>query len=104
MPDLLAALGLAQLKKAEAFYQRRREIAETYLHRFAGTEELEMPPTGGVNATHAWHLFILRLRQEMLAAGRSHLIRELKEAGIGTSVRCIPLHFDPTYRNVYCHS
>ena len=104
MPDLLAALGLAQLKKAEAFYQRRREIAETYLHRFAGTEELEMPPTGSVNATHGWHLFILRLRQEMLAVGRSDLIRELKEAGIGTSVHFIPLHLHPYYRERYGYS
>jgi dTDP-4-amino-4,6-dideoxygalactose transaminase len=30
MPDLAAALGLAQLRKAEAFHQRRMEIARRY--------------------------------------------------------------------------
>ena len=34
MPDLLAALGLAQLKKADAFHQRRCEIADTLYSAF----------------------------------------------------------------------
>jgi dTDP-4-amino-4,6-dideoxygalactose transaminase len=104
MPDVLAALGLAQLRKAEVFHQRRIEIANTYLRRFSGIEELEMPPAGGVNTTHSWHLFILRLRPEMLTVNRSELIRQLKEAGIGTSVHFIPLHLHPYYRDRYGYS
>ncbi|MFI5073254.1 MAG: DegT/DnrJ/EryC1/StrS family aminotransferase [Terriglobales bacterium] len=101
MPDLLAALGLAQLKKAEAFHQRRREIAEFYLRRFSSIEELQMPPTGNVNTVHSWHLFILRLRPEALSSSRSDLIQQLKQAGIGSSVHFIPLHLHPYYRDHY---
>jgi dTDP-4-amino-4,6-dideoxygalactose transaminase/lipopolysaccharide/colanic/teichoic acid biosynthesis glycosyltransferase len=101
MPDLLAALGVAQLKKAEAFHQRRCEIADTYLRRFAGIEELEMPPTGSANTIHSWHLFILRIRPEMLTIGRSDFIQQLKQEGIGTSVHFIPLHLHPYYRDRY---
>jgi perosamine synthetase len=101
MPDVLAALGLAQLKKAEAFHQRRREIADLYLRRLSGIEELEMPPTGDANVIHSWHLFILRLRPEMLAIGRNDLVHHLKQAGIGTSVHFIPLHLHPYYRDRY---
>lgn len=101
MPDVLAALGLTQLKKAEAFHERRREIADLYLERLSGIEELEMPPTGDENRTHSWHLFILRLRPEMLAIGRNDLINHLKQAGIGTSVHFIPLHLHPYYRDRY---
>ena len=104
MPDLLAALGLAQLKKAEAFHQRRREIADIYLQRLSRIEELEMPPTGNVNTTHSWHLFILRLRSKMLASSRDDLVHQLKQAGIGTSVHFIPLHLHPYYRNRYGYS
>ena len=104
MPDLLAALGLAQLRKAEAFHQRRSEIADTYLRTFSGMEELELPPAGDANRTHAWHLFILRLRPEMLKVSRSESIRQLKEAGIGTSVHFIPLHLHPYYREHYGYS
>jgi len=104
MPDLLAALGLAQLKKAEGFHQRRREIADFYLRRFSNIEELKMPPTGDVNTTHSWHLFILRLRSEMLSRNRGDLIQQLKEAGIGSSVHFIPLHLHPYYRDRYGYS
>lgn len=104
MPDLLAALGLAQLKKAEAFHQRRCEIADFYLRRFSSIEELTMPPTGAVNTTHSWHLFILRLRSEMLSRSRGDLIQQLKEAGIGSSVHFIPLHLHPYYRDRYGYS
>jgi dTDP-4-amino-4,6-dideoxygalactose transaminase len=98
MPDILAAVGLAQLKKAEAFQQRRREIADIYLQRLSRVEELEMPPTGDINTTHSWHLFILRLRSKMLASSRDDLVHQLKQAGIGTSVHFIPLHLHPYYR------
>lgn len=104
MPDLLAALGVAQLKKAEAFHQRRSEIADTYLRKFVGIEELEMPPTGNANTSHAWHLFILRIRPEMLTIGRGDVIRQLKQEGIGTSVHFIPLHLHPYYRNSHGYS
>ncbi len=104
MPDLLGALGLAQLKKAEAFHKRRREIADFYLRRFSGIEELEIPPTGNRNTTHSWHLFILRLRPEMLSSCRDDLIHQLKQAGIGSSVHFIPLHLHPYYRDRYGYS
>jgi dTDP-4-amino-4,6-dideoxygalactose transaminase len=104
MPDILAALGLAQLKKAEAYQQRRCEIAERYRRSFSRIEELEMPPAGGDNSKHSWHLFILRLRPEMLSITRSEFIRELKSAGIGTSVHFIPLHRHPYYREQYGYS
>jgi dTDP-4-amino-4,6-dideoxygalactose transaminase len=104
MPDLLAAIGVAQLKKADAFHQRRQQIAETYLHRLGKMDELEMPPTGNSNKTHSWHLFILRLRPSMLEINRSEMIRQLKECGIGTSVHFIPLHLHPYYQQTFGYS
>jgi dTDP-4-amino-4,6-dideoxygalactose transaminase len=104
MPDLLAAIGVVQLKKADAFHQRRRHISETYLHRLGKIDELEMPPTGGSDKTHSWHLFILRLRPSMLAINRSEMIRQLKECGIGTSVHFIPLHLHPYYQQTFGYS
>jgi dTDP-4-amino-4,6-dideoxygalactose transaminase len=104
MPDLLAAMGSAQLKKAEAFHKRRCEIADCYLRRFSQVVELELPPTGNANNTHSWHLFILRIRPKMLAISRGDLIRQLKLVGVGTSVHFIPLHLHPYYRDRYGYS
>jgi dTDP-4-amino-4,6-dideoxygalactose transaminase len=104
MPDLLAAIGVVQLKKADAFHRRRCQISETYLHRLGKIDELEMPPTGSSDKTHSWHLFILRLRPSMLEINRSEMIRQLKECGIGTSVHFIPLHLHPYYQQKFGYS
>jgi dTDP-4-amino-4,6-dideoxygalactose transaminase len=97
MPDLLAAIGLAQLRKADRFYQRRREIALLYLNHLSAMEELEMPPLAD---GHSWHLFILRLRSGSNGS-RDQLIESLKQAGVGTSVHFIPLHMHSYYQSHY---
>ena len=98
MPDLLAAIGLEQLRKADRFHQRRQQIALLYLDLLSTVEELEMPPFA---EGHSWHLFIVRLRSPLLNISRSAFIEELKSAGIGTSVHFIPLHVHPYYRSRY---
>jgi perosamine synthetase len=101
MPDLLAALGVAQLRKAEEFHRRRCEIADRYLRAFCDLEELELPPESEDPSSHSWHLFILRLRPELLSIRRDDFISQLKRSGIGTSVHFIPLHLHPFYQQRY---
>jgi perosamine synthetase len=98
LPDLLAAVGVAQLRKADQFHRRRREIALRYLEVFSAMDELEMPP---VAEGHSWHLFVVRLRTEFLRRTRQEFIDDLKHAGIGTSVHFIPLHLHSYYHGRY---
>jgi dTDP-4-amino-4,6-dideoxygalactose transaminase len=101
LPDLLAAVGTAQLKKADLFWQQRSAIAAYYEKALGQCEELEMPPGGQEGSQHSWHLFILRLRPELLTIDRNKFIEELKTAGVGTSVHFIPLHRHPYYVREY---
>lgn len=98
MPDLLAAIGQAQLQKADWFHRRRRTIASLYRVLLSSVDELEMPP---FSDGHSWHLFILRLRPALLGKDRNEFIEDLKDAGIGTSVHFIPLHLHSLYRRRY---
>ena len=101
LPDVLAALGLAQLRKSDRFFQERLAIAQLYRSQLAEVEELEMPPTGPAGGQHAWHLFILRIRPELLELDRNTFIEQLKAKGIGTSVHFIPLHRHSYYQRTY---
>src|SRR5882724_3549658 len=101
LPDLLAAVGVAQLKKADLFWQQRSEIAAFYRQNLSQFEELQLPPVGRNGDDHAWHLFILRLRPDLLSIARNEMIEELKADGIGTSVHFIPLHRHPYYVRTY---
>jgi dTDP-4-amino-4,6-dideoxygalactose transaminase len=100
MTDIQAAIGLCQLRKQEEFQQRRREVVARYTGAFASDEALELPVTRA-DVTHAWHLFVLRLRPQALRIGRDQFIAELTARNIGTSVHFIPVHLHPYYRAKY---
>ncbi len=99
LTDIAAALGIHQLKKAQAFQQRRAQIAAQYDAAFAGLPLLT-PPCAPAGDTHAWHLYVLRLAD---GAGitRDAFVQRLFDAGIGCSVHYIPLHLHPYWRDRY---
>lgn len=99
MPDLLAAIGLTQLKKQNRLKQRRREIACSYTAAFRQVTGLIVPSEEpGYDSSH--HLYLLRIQPDALPIGRNELIKKLKARGIGTHVHYIPLHLHPYYRRV----
>ena len=117
MTDIAAAMGLAQLSKAEQMRQRRAEIARRYNEAFRNIPALQTP-VSPPDCQHAWHLYMLRLNPEHFpglmppspvrggAGGgvgqvRARFIEEMKKRNIGTSVHFIPLHIHPYYRETY---
>lgn len=100
MTDVQAAMGLAQLRKLDRFQQRRRQIAAAYNEAFQSMEAVELPAERP-EIEHAWHLYVLRLRQGTLRIGRDQFIEELAARNIGTSVHFIPIHLHPYYRLKY---
>ena len=100
MTDIAAAMGLAQLRKADRMWRRRRQIAERYNEAFGAMPELQIP-ADRADCQHAWHLYMLRLNLEALTLSRGEFIEGLKARNIGTSVHFIPLHLHPYYRETY---
>jgi len=95
LPDLLAAVGRVQLRRALDLLAMREAIAERYDRAFENEGALITPPPGG-----ARHLYALRLREP---DKRDALVESLRKKGIGTSVHYIPLHLMPYYRSRYNH-
>jgi dTDP-4-amino-4,6-dideoxygalactose transaminase len=100
MSDFQAALGHAQFSRIDEFQRRRREIAMAYNARFAPLPEIVLP-IERPGSTHAWHLYVVRLRGEMRTISRDEFIVAMKERGIGTSVHFIPIHHHPYYRETF---
>ncbi|RMF68923.1 MAG: DegT/DnrJ/EryC1/StrS aminotransferase family protein, partial [Calditrichaeota bacterium] len=100
MPDVLGALGVVQLRKAEHMHALRQRYAEMLMTALADLQEVILPqPVAG--RRHAWHLFILRLRPERLNITRNEFIKKLFERGIQASVHFIPLHLHPYFQQTY---
>ena len=100
LSDVHAAIGLVQLRRADEFMRRRAAIAERYNAAFAPEEALIVPRTRPGRA-HAWHLYVLQIRPEMLRVDRNRLVEILRERGVGVSVHCIPLHTMHFYQRRY---
>lgn len=100
MTDIAAALGLCQLRKLDAFQERRREIVRAYTAAFSECDALIVPVERS-DVEHAWHLYVLRLNAERLTIGRDKFIEELTERNIASSVHFIPIHLHPYYRDKY---
>ena len=99
LTDIAAALGLHQLRRADAFQRRRAEIAARYDAGLVGLPVIT-PPGPAPGDRHAWHLYALRLGPGA-GIGRDAFIEALFERGIGCSVHYIPLHLHPYWRDRY---
>jgi dTDP-4-amino-4,6-dideoxygalactose transaminase len=95
MPDVAAAIGLAQLERAEDMRRERERCARFYMKNLAGVPGLDLPELQVGFKEHAWHLFPIVLTPAARIS-RNRCIEKLAEYGIGTSV-----HYKPLYRMTY---
>ncbi|MDC0230648.1 UDP-4-amino-4,6-dideoxy-N-acetyl-beta-L-altrosamine transaminase [Aureispira] len=92
IPDILCALGLSQLKKADAGMVRRKAIAQKYDNAFKGAviKPLQHPIDGG----HAYHLYVIHVNK------RKQLYDHLRSKGIYGQIHYIPVHTLPYYKKI----
>lgn len=100
MPDVNAAIGLAQLERAEEFRRGRQRCADFYNRALADLAEVDLPVLEVSREEHAWHLFPIVLKPSAKIS-RNRLIELLAERGVGTSVHYKPLHRLQYYRERY---
>jgi len=104
LSDLAAAAGRAQLQRFDAMQARRRELASAYCRALRDVPEIELPAEAE-GTTHAWHLYVIRLRTEQLAwpeaKAQDGFIAALRQQNISASVHFIPLHRMTYFREKY---
>jgi perosamine synthetase len=99
MSELLAAIGLAQLRKLPLFLERRRKNAE-FLGEKVGVLGKVIPPKEPEGRKHAWYVYTLRLRGAN-AGKRNKVIEKLRSKNIEAAVYYeSPLHMLPLYREL----
>lgn len=85
MSDILASVGIVQLKRLEELQRRRREIFSFFNEALQDLRPVILP-TIRPEVVSSLHLYVIRLRLHQLRISRDTLIKRLHEENIGASL------------------
>lgn len=98
MTDIMAGIGLAQMKRYDGLLARRRAIIERYNEALKGCN-VQVLNHYDENHTSSGHLYLVRLLDKN-EEGRNEVINRMAERGIACNVHYKPLPMMTAYKNL----
>lgn len=95
LPDVLCALGEAQLRRLAAFKARRAGLVARYREVLAGVDGVRLLGVRD-DADPAWHLFPVRIPD----GRRREVYDRMRAAGIGVQVNYVPVYWHPVFEDL----
>ncbi|MCU1411434.1 MAG: putative PLP-dependent enzyme involved in cell wall biosis [Rhodoglobus sp.] len=95
LPDVLAALGLSQLTRLDAFKARRTAIFERYQAELADLDGLGLPVRRDY-VDPMWHLFPVRVKD----GRRREVFDYMRANGVLVQVNYIPAYWHPVFEDL----
>lgn len=100
MPDVCAAIGLAQIKKYDHnLLLERKRVFDTYSHAFSQFSWTQLPPQDNDRIQSSYHLYALRLKN-VTEAQRDTIIDEIAKCGVAVNVHFIPMPMLTLFKNL----
>ena len=100
LPDICAAVGLAQIRRyRDELLPQRKRIAEYYQQAFAGEDWAVCPTLSDAARESSYHLYLLRIAGATEAA-RDGIIARIAERGVRVNVHYIPMAMLTLFRNL----
>ena len=100
LPDLAAAIGVAQLERADRILAERARVASLYGERLGGADGLVVPADGGDGSRRSWFVYVVLLPEDL---DRDAVIAALGERGIAAKAYMPTIHLQPYYRERFGH-
>ncbi len=97
--DIQCALAISQLKKIDAFLQRRKEIAKAYDEAFQSFEGVKRTQLQGRQLS-SHHIYVLRIDFNGLGLSRHQVMKQLAFRRVGSQVHYIPVPMHPYYEKL----
>lgn len=100
MPDVLAAIGLAQIKKYDTqLLQERKRIFNQYSQLFSRFAWAKLPPQDTESIQSSYHLYALRINH-ITEAQRDLMIDLIAKEGVAVNVHFIPMPMLTLFKNL----
>jgi dTDP-4-amino-4,6-dideoxygalactose transaminase len=97
MMDLQAAIGIHQLKRAERFWHRRREIWKRYNEALADLP-LKLPAEPEPENRHGYHLYTILVDEVKTGISRDDFLSAMTAHNIGVGVHYLSIPEHPFYQ------
>ncbi|QQG46229.1 MAG: DegT/DnrJ/EryC1/StrS family aminotransferase [Candidatus Niyogibacteria bacterium] len=99
MPEMAAALGIAQFKKLPKVIEERRKIAGWYSEELKKYADIIDAPRTHPDNTHVWFVYVARIKNFKIR--RDEVIKKLAELGISTKPYLPSIHLFNFYRDKF---
>jgi perosamine synthetase len=99
MPEVMGAMGLAQLKKLDEAVRIRREIAQKYTQVFSDIDAIITPYVRKIEDIN-FQLYTIRLKADKLTCTRDEFIEKLSEVGVSARLYYPCLHRQKVFEGI----
>jgi dTDP-4-amino-4,6-dideoxygalactose transaminase len=100
MPDICAAIGVAQLKKyKEQILPARKKVFDNYVERLREYKWVQLPPLDSTSKISSYHLFALRINA-ISESARDKMIEIITAKGVSVNVHFQPLPLLTVFKNM----
>ena len=102
MPDVNAAIGLAQMRKIHTLIAKRKRIFEKYNKAFGRYDWTVLPPMNSGGKETSYHLYPIRIKG-VTENQRNEIIRKMAEKEVSVNVHFIPLPMLTYFKSLGFH-
>lgn len=99
LTDIQSALGSSQIRKVDEFIKKRREIVKHYNKEFKDINEI-ITPFESEFSNSGWHIYIIKIKPELLKVTRKEIFQALQAENIGVNVHYLPVYLHPYYKGL----
>ena len=100
MPDVCAAIGLAQIRKYSAdLLTQRKRVFDQYSAAFGKFEWAQLPPQDNEKRRSSYHLYALRIKN-ITEEQRDAMIEAISKTGVAVNVHFIPMPMLSLFKNL----
>jgi len=98
MNDVLATIGIEQLKKIDNIIIEKEKIAKRYTNEFENDVLIVPPYLPDYVDQHSWYMYAISVDENI---DRDLVVSKLKGRGIDTRLSFPPIHLQPYYQEKY---
>ena len=100
MMDLQAAIGIHQLKRVEANWQKRQQVWQIYNKAFSDLP-VGLPAPAEPDTRHAYHLYTILIDEEKTGICRDEFLNAMTAHNIGVGVHYLSIPEHPYYQKTF---